>query len=76
MDALPIMFVSRANIGTASLRERKWIASTMTFEEWIIELKAETTWTRFREPVTEFTRPRTGYHFNIAEITEAKRNFD
>ncbi len=55
MDALPIMFVSRANIGTASLREGKWIASTMTFEEWIIELKAETTWTRFREPVTEFT---------------------
>lgn len=49
------MFVSRANIGTASLREGKWIASTMTFEEWIIELKAETTWTRFREPVTEFT---------------------
>ena len=55
LDALPAMFVSNANIGTASLREGKWVASTKTFEEWLGELKAETTWTRFREPVTEFT---------------------
>ena len=55
LDALPAMFVSNANIGAASLREGKWVASTKTFEEWFAELKAETTWTRFREPVTEFT---------------------
>ena len=55
LDALPAMFVSNANIGSASLREGKWVASTKTFEEWLGELKAETTWTRFREPVTEFT---------------------
>ena len=55
LDALPAMFVSNANIGTASWREDKWIASTKTFEEWFIELKAETTWTNFREPVAEFT---------------------
>ena len=55
LDALPAMFVSNANIGTASLREGKWVASTKTFEEWFGELKAETTWIRFREPVTEFT---------------------
>ena len=55
LDALPAMFVSRANIGTASLRDGKWVASTKMFEEWFNELKAETTWTRFREPVTEFT---------------------
>ena len=54
-DALPAMFVSNANIGTATLREGKWVASTTTFAEWIDELKAETTWARFREPVTEFT---------------------
>jgi len=55
LDALPAMFVSNANIGAASWREGKWVASAKTFEEWFIELKAETTWTRFREPVTEFT---------------------
>ena len=55
LDALPAMFVSNANIGTASLREGKWVASTKTFEDWFIELKARTTWTRFREPVAEFT---------------------
>ncbi len=55
LDALPAMFVSEANIGTASQREGKWVASTKTFEEWFIELKAETTWVRYREPVTEFT---------------------
>jgi hypothetical protein len=55
LDALPAMFVSNANIGTASLRDGKWVASTKTFEEWFGELKAETTWARFREPVTEFT---------------------
>jgi hypothetical protein len=54
-DALPAMFVSNANIGTATLREGQWVASTTTFAEWLAELKAETTWTRFREPVNEFT---------------------
>ena len=55
LDAIPEMFVSNANIGTASLREGKWVASTRTFEEWFGQLKARTTWTRFREPVTKFT---------------------
>jgi ketosteroid isomerase-like protein len=55
LDALPAMFVSNANIGAASWRDGKWVASTKTFEEWFIELQAETTWTRFREPVAEFT---------------------
>ena len=55
LDAIPEMFVSNANIGTASLREGKWVASTKTFGEWFAELKARTTWTRFREPVTKFT---------------------
>jgi len=52
-----VVFVSlsNANIGTASWREGKWVASTKTFEDWFIELKAETTWTRFQEPVAEFT---------------------
>lgn len=55
LDALPEMFVSNANIGAASLRDGKWVTSTKTFEKWLSELKAETTWTRFREPVAEFT---------------------
>ena len=55
LDALPAMFVSDANIGSASLRDGRWVAATKTFDEWFGELKAETTWTRFREPVTEFT---------------------
>ncbi len=46
--------LSNANIGAASLREGKWVASTKTFEEWFIELKARTTWARYREPVAEF----------------------
>ena len=55
LDAIPAMFVSNANIGTATWREGEWVTSTKTFEEWFIELKTETTWTRFREPVAEFT---------------------
>ena len=55
LDAIPAMFASNANIGAASWREGKWAASTNTFEEWFIELKAATPWTRFREPVAEFT---------------------
>jgi hypothetical protein len=55
LDAIPAMFVSNANIGSASWREGKWVASTKTFEEWFIELKAATPWTRYREPVAEFT---------------------
>lgn len=55
LDAVPKMFVSNANIGTTSLREGKWVTSTKTFEEWFGDLKARTTWTRFREPVTKFT---------------------
>ena len=55
LDALPAMFVSDANIGTASLRDGSWVTSTMTFDEWLILLRKETTWTRFREPVSEFT---------------------
>lgn len=55
LDALPVMFVSDANIGTASLRDGSWVASTMTFEEWMSSLRESTTWTRFSEPVSEFT---------------------
>ena len=55
LDAIPAMFVSNANIGATSWRDGKWVTSTSTFEEWFIELKAETSWTRFREPVAEFT---------------------
>ena len=55
LDTLPDMFVSNANIGTASLRDGSWVTSTMTFDEWLATLREETTWTRFREPVAEFT---------------------
>ena len=55
LNALPGMFAANANIGTASLRDGSWVASTMTFEKWLKSLEAEVTWTRFREPVTKFT---------------------
>ena len=55
LDALPSMFVSNANIGTASLRDGSWVTSTMTFDEWLATLRERATWTRFREPVAEFT---------------------
>ncbi len=55
LDALPNMFVSNANIGTASLRDGSWVTSTMTFDEWLTSLRKRTTWTRFRESVSEFT---------------------
>ena len=54
LDALPAMFAANANIGAVSLREGEWVASTSTFEAWFSELKAETSWTRFQEPVSEF----------------------
>jgi hypothetical protein len=55
LDALPSMFVANANIGTASLRDGSWVTSTMTFDEWLATLREQSTWTRFREPVSEFT---------------------
>jgi ketosteroid isomerase-like protein len=55
LDLLPEMFVSNANIGTAGMRDGSWVTSTMTFEEWMSSLRARTPWTRFREPVSEFT---------------------
>ena len=55
LDALPGMFVSNANIGTASLRDGSWVTSTMTFDAWLTTLREQTTWTRFREPVSKFT---------------------
>jgi hypothetical protein len=55
LDALPDMFVSDANIGTASLRDGSWVTSTMTLDQWLTSLRKRTTWTRFREPVSEFT---------------------
>ena len=55
LDALPDMFVSDANIGTASLRAGTWITSTMTFDEWMASLRERTEWNRFSEPVSEYT---------------------
>ena len=55
LDALPGMFVARANIGTASLRDGSWVTSTMTLDEWLATLRGRTTWIRFRELVSEFT---------------------
>ena len=55
LDALPGMFVSNANIGTASLRDGSWVASTMTFDEWLAGLRERKTWARFREEVSQFT---------------------
>ena len=55
LDALPDMFVSDANIGTASLRDGSWVTSTMTLDEWLTSLRKRTAWTRFREPVSKFT---------------------
>ena len=54
LDALPDMFVSNANIGTAGLRNGSWVTSTMTFEEWMSSLRDRKTWNRFSEPVAEF----------------------
>jgi len=55
LDALPAMFVPDANIGAASFRDGEWITSTQTFAGWHAGLKAQTTWTRFEEPVSHFT---------------------
>ena len=46
---------ANANIGTASLRDGSWVTSTATFDEWLESLRAGVPWTRFREPVSEFT---------------------
>jgi len=55
LDAVPDMFVSSANIGTASLRDGQWVSSTLTFADWIEKMRQRGTWRRFREPVSEFT---------------------
>jgi ketosteroid isomerase-like protein len=55
LDALPDMFVSDANIGTASLRDGSWVTATITFQEWLSSLRERATWNRFREPVSKYT---------------------
>ena len=54
LDALPDMFVPDANIGTVGMRNGSWVTSTMTFEEWMSSLRERSTWTRFKEPVSEY----------------------
>ena len=55
LDALPGMFASNANIGTASLRDGSWVTSTMTFDDWLTKAREQATWIRYREPVSNFT---------------------
>lgn len=55
LDVLPNMFVPDANIGTVRTSDGSWVTSTMTFEDWISSLRARTTWSHFKEPVSEYT---------------------
>lgn len=55
LDALPVMFVAEANIGTARIDNGSWVTSTVTFEDWMTSLRDRATWKRFSEPVSEYT---------------------
>lgn len=55
LDSLPVLFTPDANIGAASLRDGKWVTSTLTFEEWHASLRVRTNPRPYTEPVSEFT---------------------
>ena len=55
LDSLPEMFAANANISVASLSDGEWRTSTLTFAEFLADLRAETNPTLYTEPVTDFT---------------------
>jgi hypothetical protein len=55
LDAIPAMFSEKANIGGASLRDGKWKTYTMTIQEFLERLKADSNPTKYTEPVSKFT---------------------
>lgn len=55
LDSIPAMFCEKANISGASLRDGKWITSTMTIQEFLERLKSRKNPTKYTEPVSNFT---------------------
>lgn len=49
------LFADNANIGGASFRNGKWHSYTMTLEEFINVLKAETKPRKYKEPISKYT---------------------
>jgi len=49
------LFAPNANIGGASLRDGEWYSYTMTLEEFINVLKAETNPRKYKEPISKYT---------------------
>ena len=49
------LFAENANIGGASFKNGKWHCYTMTLEEFINVLKAETEPRKYKEPISKYT---------------------
>lgn len=54
-NSMPAMFSDKANIGGASFKNGKWETFTMSFPEFLDQLKSRTNPKKYTEPVSKFT---------------------
>jgi len=55
LDSMPVLFCEKANIGGASYRNGKWNSFTLTFAEFLEQLRSRTNPSKYTEPVNRFT---------------------
>ncbi len=55
IDAMASMFAERANIGGVTFKNGNWATYTMTLEEFMDVLRAESNPTKYTEPVSKYT---------------------
>ena len=55
LGALPALFAPKATMVVVRQRDGQWSHTVQTFDEWLAGLKAQTTVTRFREPLTNIS---------------------
>ncbi len=51
IEAISVLFTSKANISGASLKNGKWNSYTMAIQEFITALKSDTNPKKYKEPV-------------------------
>ncbi len=55
IGAMPSLFAERANIGGVSFRDGNWVTYTMTIEEFMDVLRADSNPSKYTEPVSKYT---------------------
>ncbi len=52
LDRVPALFAAKATMAVTRQRDGQWTTTIQSSEEWLASLRAQTTATKFREPLT------------------------